>query len=147
MSLDRVIGRDGAMPWHLPEDFRWFKRATLGHVVLMGRKTFESIGKPLPGRLNLVVSRGGKIQAPGVETINDLSGFRPEDYQPREVWVAGGAEIYRQLLGRCSELYLSLVKREVGGDTFFPAFEDDFERMETTLETPEFEVRRYRKRR
>lgn len=145
MSLNRVIGRDGAMPWHLPEDFRWFKRATLGHVVVMGRKTFESLGKPLPGRLNLVVSRGGPIEAPDVETIGDLSRFRPEDYQPREVWVAGGAEIYRQLLGRCSELYLSLVKREVEGDTFFPPFESDFTLVETLFETPDFEVKRYRR--
>ncbi len=145
MSLNRVIGRDGAMPWHLPEDFRWFKRATLGHVVLMGRKTFQSIGQPLPGRLNLVVSRGADIDAPGVETIRDLRGFRPEDYAPREVWVAGGAEIYRQLLGRCSELYLTVVNREVNGDTFFPPFEDDFEFIEATLQTPDFEVRRYRR--
>lgn len=143
MSLNRVIGLNGAMPWHLPEDFRWFKRATLGHAVLMGRKTYRSIGKPLPGRLNLVVSRGTAIDAPEVETIRDLSAFRPADYEPREVWVAGGAEIYRQLLGKCSELYLSLVKREVEGDTFFPPFEDDFRFIETTLETAEFEVKRY----
>lgn len=145
MSLNRAIGRDGAMPWHLPEDFRWFKRATLGHAVLMGRKTYQSIGKPLPGRLNLVVSRGDPIDAPGVETIRDLSAWRPEAYHPREVWVAGGAEIYRQLLGRCSELYLTLVRREVEGDTFFPPFEDDFTLVETVLETPDFEVRRYRR--
>lgn len=146
MSQNRVIGRDGAMPWRLPEDFRWFKQATMGQVVLMGRKTYESIGHPLPGRLNLVVTRGPALDAPGVETLRDLDGFRPGDYAPREVWVAGGAEIYRQLLGRCAELYLSLVRREAQGDTFFPPFEEDFELVEVTLETPEFEVRRYRRR-
>lgn len=146
MSLNRVIGRDGAIPWHLPEDFRWFKRATLGHAVLMGRKTYRSIGKPLPGRLNLVVSRGETIDAPEVELIPDLGRFSPEAYAPREVWIAGGAEIYGQLLGRCAELYLSVVKREVEGDTFFPPFESDFALEEIILEQPEFEVRRYLRR-
>ena len=145
MSRNRVIGRDGAIPWHLPEDFRWFKRATLGHAVLMGRKTFQSIGQPLPGRLNLVVSRALDLEAPGMEIIRDLRQFRPADYEPREVWIAGGAEIYRQLLGRCSELYLTLVNREVEGDTFFPPFEEDFEFVEVTLQTLDFEVRRYRR--
>ena len=71
MSLNRVIGRGNQIPWHLPEDFKWFKRTTLGHAVLMGRKTFESLGKPLPGRRNLVVSRGPALA--GVEMVHDLA--------------------------------------------------------------------------
>ena len=146
MTRNRVIGRAGTLPWHLPEDFRWFKRATTGGALLMGRKTFESIGRPLPGRLSLVVTRGalpaGAV-GPDVVAVPDLAAFRAEDYTPREVWVAGGAEIYRQTLGQCDELYLSLVDREVEGDTFFPSFEEDFELAEVVLQQPEFEVRRY----
>ena len=146
MTCGRVIGRAGAIPWHLPEDFRWFKRATMGGALLMGRKTFDSIGRPLPGRLSLVVTRGALPAAgPHVRAVRDLGAFREEDYAPREVWVVGGAEIYRQTLGRCEEVYLSLVDRDVAGDTFFPPFESDFELAEVVLRQPEFEVRRYRR--
>jgi len=144
MSLNRVIGRDGRIPWHLPEDFRWFKRMTSGHVVLMGRKTFESLGKPLPNRANIVVTRRGEI--PGVLTLADLRSFDPEAFAPREVFVIGGAEIYAQLLPLCSDLYLSVVQREVEGDAFFPPFEDDFELLESPLRQPEFIVEHYRRR-
>ncbi len=148
MTRNRVIGRAGTIPWHLPEDFRWFKRATMGGALLMGRKTFESIGRPLPGRLSLIVTRGALpagAAGPDAQAVPDLGAFREEDYAPREVWVAGGAEIYRQTLGRCDELYLSLVNREVEGDTFFPPFEDDFELAGVVLTQAEFEVRRYRR--
>ena len=146
MARNRVIGRDGKIPWHLPEDFRWFKQTTLGHVLLMGRKTFESIGRPLPGRLTIVVSRGSPIATPGVLTIADLDAFRPEDYAPREVWVAGGVEIYRQMLSRCSDLYLTQLQKNAEGDAFFPPFEEDFELAEVVLRQAEFEVRHYRNR-
>ena len=146
MTPRRVIGRAGTIPWHLPEDFRWFKRATMGGALLMGRKTFDSIGRPLPGRLSLVVTRGALPAAgPDVRPVPDLGAFREEDYAPREVWVVGGAEIYRQTLGRCEEVYLSLVDRDVEGDTFFPPFESDFELADVVLRQPEFEVRRYRR--
>ena len=144
MARNRVIGKNGTMPWHLPEDFRWFKQATMGGALLMGRKTFDSIGRPLPGRLSLVVTRGTlATDSLDVMPVRDLDAFRPEDYAPREVWVAGGAEIYAQLLPRCDELYLSLLDHEAEGDTFFPAFEDDFEFAETVLQKPGFEVHRY----
>ena len=148
MARNRVIGLNGAMPWHLPEDFRWFKRATMGGALLMGRRTFDSIGKALPGRLSLVVTRG-KIVTDSLDvlTVNDLAAFRPEEYAPREVWVAGGAEIYAHTLSRCAELYVSLVDAEPEGDTFFPVFEEDFEEVETVLRQPEFEVKRYVNRR
>jgi dihydrofolate reductase len=144
MSLNRVIGREGQIPWHLPEDFRWFKRMTSGHVVLMGRKTFESLGKPLPNRTNIVVTRGGEI--PGVLTLPDLRTLDPEAFAPREVFVIGGAEIYAQLLPFCSDLFLTIVQREVDGDVVFPPFEDDFEWEETSLRQPEFVVEHYRRR-
>jgi dihydrofolate reductase len=144
MSLNRVIGREGQIPWHLPEDFRWFKRMTSGHVVLMGRKTFASLGKPLPNRTNIVLTRGGDIS--GVTTIADLRSFDPEAFAPKEVFVIGGAEIYAQLLPLCSDLYLSVVQREVEGDAFFPRFEDEFELVEIPLRQPEFVVQHYRRR-
>src|SRR5690242_7835490 len=111
MSLNRVIGRDNKIPWHLPEDFRWFKKCTSGQVVLMGRKTFESLGKPLPNRTNIVVTGGPEI--PGVEIVRDLNAFNPQAYAPREVWVIGGSEVYAQMLPRCTDLYLTVVQREV----------------------------------
>lgn len=140
MSLNRVIGVDGKIPWHLPDDFKWFKQITSGHVVLMGRKTFESLGRPLPNRLNIVVTRRGEI--PGVTTISDPAAFDPAQFEP-DVFVIGGAEIYAQLLPRCSDLYLSVVNREVEGDAFFPEFESLFELKEIVLRHPDFEVRHY----
>jgi dihydrofolate reductase len=144
MSLNRVIGKDGKIPWHIPEDFKWFKRTTSGQAVLMGRKTFESLGRPLPNRRNLVVTRGDP--PPGVEIVRDLASFRAEDY-PCDVWVIGGAEIYRQMLDRCELLYLSIIPRVVEGDTFFPPFEDQFELVGTVLKEPDFEVKKYRRKR
>jgi len=140
MSLNRVIGANGRIPWHLPEDFRWFKKTTMGGAVLMGRKTFESLGKPLPGRRNLVVSRHGQFD--GVEMIRELGAFHPENYA-EPIWVIGGAEIYAQLLPQCSELFLSVVKRSVEGDAFFPAFESGFEEPELVETFSEFDVYRY----
>jgi dihydrofolate reductase len=144
MSLNRVIGKDGKLPWHIPEDFKWFKTTTAGQAVLMGRKTYESLGRPLPYRRNLVVTRGGDL-GEGVEIVRDLAAFNPEDY-PCDVWVIGGGEIYRQMLGRCEELYLSVIPRVVEGDAFFPEFDDRFELVRTVLKRPDFEVRRYRKK-
>ena len=143
MSLNRVIGHAGKIPWHLPEDFKWFKRTTLGHTVLMGRKTFASLGQPLPGRTNVVVTRGPDI--PGVEIVRDLAAFDPAKW-PGEIFIIGGAEIYAQTLPRCTEVYLSVVFREVKGDAFFPPFEEAFNLVEVPLRTEEFEVRHYRRR-
>jgi dihydrofolate reductase len=144
MSLNRVIGKDGKLPWHIPEDFKWFKRTTAGQAVLMGRKTYESLGGPLPNRRNLVVTRRGELA--GVEIVRDLAAFRPEQY-PCDVWVIGGAEIYRQMLDRCEDLYLSVIPRTVEGDTFFPEFEGKYELVGTVLKEPDFAVNHYRRRR
>ena len=114
-------------------------------ALLMGRKTFASIGRPLPGSSTLVVTRGNNPM-PGsadVAVVDDLAAFRHENYAPREVWVAGGAEIYAQTLARCAELYVSLVDLEPEGDTFFPTFEDDFRLAGIVLQAEGFEVRRY----
>ncbi len=143
MSLNRVIGAEGKIPWHLSEDLKFFKRTTLGHVILMGRKTYDSLGKPLPGRENQVLSRTGGIS--GVTVLRDIAEIR-EPADGRELFLIGGAQLYAALLPRCEELLLTLVKREVAGDAFFPAFEEDFIVNEILLETPDMQVRRYVRR-
>jgi len=145
MSLNRVIGAAGGIPWHLPEDFKWFKRMTMGKVVLMGRRTFESLGRPLPNRTNVVVSRTLPPRE-GVLVLPRLEDFDPGRFQ-EEIFVIGGAQIYAQLLPRCTDLYLSVVEREVEGDAFFPLFEEDFENCGVLLQEPEFKVIHYRNRR
>lgn len=145
MSLNRVIGQAGEIPWHLPEDFKWFKQATMGHLLVMGRKTFESIGRPLPGRETLILSRSG-FTAPGTRTVPDAAALAMlTEHDPRDVWVAGGAEIYTLLLPLCDDLYLTQVKRIVPGDAFFPSFEADFEPVSTILENNDFSVTHHRR--
>ena len=183
MSLNRVIGAGNKIPWHLPEDFKWFKQMTSGNVVIMGRKTFESLGKPLPNRINIVISRhpgrlqkdfpevfgqawvgrgkthipdrphqfelpkmGGTATAVDLRIIKDFLKLDPES-SPLDFFIAGGAQIYEQALPWCSDLYLTLVKREVeGGDAFFPAFEDKFDLAETIREEAEFKILHYKHR-
>jgi dihydrofolate reductase len=141
MSLNRVIGRGNKIPWHLPEDFAWFKKTTMGHILVMGRKTFESIGKPLPGRETIVLSRGG-FNFPGVHAVKDLNEIDWPS-ENRTAFICGGAQIYEQYLPLCSELYLTLVKRVVEGDAFFPRFEDLFSFSEQIHDGAEFSISRY----
>ena len=143
MSLNRVIGNGNKIPWHLPEDFKWFKKMTTGNIIVMGRKTFESIGKPLPNRTTIVLSRSG-FSYPGVQTIADLTGLHPEN-ESGDIFICGGAQIYAQALPLCSDLYLTLVKRTVEGDAFFPPFEDQFEPVEEIMNTLEFTIAHYRR--
>lgn len=144
MSLNCVIGNGNQIPWHLPEDFKWFKATTTGHVIVMGRKTFESIGKPLPNRETIVLTRGAWSH-PGVKTIHSLDEL-PALVGDKQVFICGGAQIYEQTLPLCAELFLTLVKREVAGDAFFPKFEDRFELVEEIRDTPEFKILRYQVR-
>jgi dihydrofolate reductase len=144
MSLNRVIGAGNKIPWHLPEDFKWFKQLTTGNVIVMGRKTFESIGKPLPNRETIILSRS-QFSFPGIRTISDLSQIDLAA-DAREVFICGGAQVYAQALPLCSDLYLTLVKREVEGDAFFPAFEDRFELAEEIRDLPEFKILHYQQR-
>src|ERR1051325_5949025 len=109
MSLNRVIGAGNKIPWHLPEDFKWFKKLTTGHILIMGRKTFESIGKPLPNRTTFVLTRSSQ-PIDGVQVITSLDEIKsrlPEN-DARELFICGGAQIYEQTLPLCSELYLTL---------------------------------------
>ena len=142
MSLNRVIGNGSKIPWHLPEDFKWFKQMTTGQIIVMGRKTYESIGRPLPNRTTLVLTRGN-VSIPGVQTIRDLNDIDPAR-ETRDVWICGGAQVYEQALPLCSDLYLTLVKREVEGDAYFPAFEHLFTAVEPVREAPEFTITHFR---
>ncbi len=144
MSENRVIGNGDKIPWHLPEDFKWFKKMTTGHIIVMGRKTFESIGKPLPNRTTIILSRTG-FQYPGVQTISDLNELDLKN-EKREIFICGGAQIYEQTLPLCSDLYLTLVKRVVPGDKFFPPFENNFTLTEEVLDCAEFKILHYRKK-
>jgi dihydrofolate reductase len=144
MSLNRVIGAGGKIPWHLPEDFKWFKQMTSGQVVVMGRKTFESIGKPLPNRETIVLSRC-QYRHPGVRTAAGLDQIDLAK-EARQVFICGGAQIYAQALPLCSDLYLTLVKRQADGDAFFPPFEDQFDEAEEIRDCPEFKILHYRRR-
>jgi dihydrofolate reductase len=144
MSQNRVIGNRLKIPWNLSEDFKWFKKMTTGQIVVMGRKTFESIGKPLPNRLTIVLTRTQR-SIPGVQTVADLNEI-DLDHTTRNVFICGGAQVYEQALPLCSDLYLTLVKRVVEGDTFFPRFEDYFEIHEELLDCPDFKITHYRNR-
>lgn len=144
MSLNRVIGRGNQIPWHLPEDFQWFKQVTMGGTLVMGRKTYESIGRPLPGRITVVLSRRGFADE-RIRTVRDWAALESLDL-PDPVFICGGAQVYAQALPRCADLYLTLVKREVEGDAFFPPFEEDFELLSTLRQTPEFDILHYRSR-
>jgi dihydrofolate reductase len=147
MSLNRVIGAGNRIPWHLPEDFKWFKKMTTGQVVVMGRKTFESIGQPLPNRTTIVLSRS-RDSIPGVEIISDVKELSSASrlFADREIFICGGAQVYQQTLSLCSDLYLTLVKKEVHGDAFFPPFEDQFQLYKEILKSPDFDILHYRPR-
>src|SRR5688500_7469674 len=101
MSRNRVIGKGNQIPWHLPEDFKWFKKTTTGHILVMGRKTFESIGRPLPNRATIVLTRSG-FSAPGVQVIGSLGEIDPNK-EERDVFICGGTQVYEQALPLCSD--------------------------------------------
>jgi dihydrofolate reductase len=122
VSENGVIGRDGALPWHLGDDLRRFKRLTMGHTLIMGRRTWESIGRPLPGRRIVVVTRQPDYRAEGVDIAAGVDDALRIAQQAgdNEVIIVGGAEIYAQMLPRATRLYLTRVHADVAGDTRFP---------------------------
>lgn len=143
MTPDRVIGSAGHLPWHLPEDLAFFKRTTSGHPIVMGRKTYESIGRPLPKRRNIVLTRDENWSAPGVEVIHkpeDLAGLPALEGR---VFVIGGSEIYAAFLSRIDDMLVSHVYAEHHGDTRFPEFAGMFPESELVETHEAFEVRRW----
>lgn len=124
MAENRVIGVSGQLPWRLPEDLKRFKAITLGHPIIMGRKTFDSIGRPLPGRENLVLSRTSQ-EIPGTRVFQSIADTLAhcEKQGFQEVFIIGGAEIYTMTLPQVDRLYLTLVQGSISGDAFFPEFD------------------------
>ena len=124
MANNRVIGKDNQMPWHLPEDLRHFKAMTLGKPVIMGRKTFESIGRPLPGRHNIVISRQKNYAVDGVTVVTSFDEAKVAAGECEELVIIGGGQLYRSLLSQADTLYLTEIALEVEGDTEFPDWDD-----------------------
>jgi len=128
LDRQRAIGRDNALPWRLPDDLKRFKELTLGKPVLMGRKTAQSLGRALPGRTNLVLTRSGQVPFTGMQAVASLDDAlnTASDLDAQELCVIGGAEIYALTLGQADRLYLTHVETVVdGADTWFPAFDLD----------------------
>ena len=132
---DYIIGQGGTMPWHIPDDLRYFKRVTTGKAVVMGRKTYESIGKPLPGRLNIVLSRSPGQNQENLKWITDVDQVgkviadHPQAW-PEEVMVMGGGEIYRLTLPQTERIYLTAIQAKISGDTSYPQIPEEFQLVE-----------------
>ena len=145
MAQNRAIGCGNKIPWHIPEDFKWFKQLTMGNILVMGRKTFESIGKPLPGRTTFILSHH-KTLFPGVQTITGLDEIKKylSANDKRSIFICGGANVYSQTIHLCTDVYLTLVKRTVlEADAFMPSFEHLFSKSTTLQDTPEFSIIHY----
>lgn len=123
LAENRVIGRNNTLPWRLPADLKRFRRLTTGHPVILGRKNYESIGRPLPERTNIVVTRDRGYRAPGCVVVDSLDAAYAAAGDAAEIFIIGGAELYAQTLARADRLYLTLVHAMVPGDTYFPEFD------------------------
>ena len=143
MAENRVIGNQNTIPWHLPEDFKWFKKTTMGQTLLMGRKTFDSIGRPLPGRQTIILSRN-QLSIPDTVTVNTIESIETVSTSDT-IWVAGGSEIYQLMLPKCIDLYLTRVHKKPEGDTFFPEFENDYELISVLEKNTEFSIEHWKK--
>lgn len=151
LAEQHVIGRDNIMPWHLPADLKHFKAMTLGKPIIMGRKTWDSLGRPLPGRLNLVVSRQPDLQLEGAETFTDLDSAltRAEQWAREqgvdELMLIGGAQLYAQALPQAQRLYLTRIEASPEGDAFFPDYDQaEWERIDSQAHPAEGDAPAYR---
>ena len=151
LAEQHVIGRDNIMPWHLPADLKHFKAMTLGKPIIMGRKTWDSLGRPLPGRLNLVVSRQPDLQLEGAETFTDLDSAltRAEQWAREqgvdELMLIGGAQLYAQALSQAQRLYLTRIEASPEGDAFFPDYDQaEWERIDSQAHPAEGDAPAYR---
>lgn len=139
-TRNQVIGLENQMPWHLPADLRYFKQCTLGKPIIMGRKTWESLGRPLPGRLNIVISRQADVALAGAEVFADLASAieRGQEWAAQqgvdEVMVIGGGQIYQQAIAFAQRVYLTRIELELEGDTFFPVLDAE-DWQQTSAET------------
>lgn len=133
MSENRVIGRENQLPWHLPADLQHFKAITMGKPIVMGRKTYESIGRPLPGRQNIVITRSRYFVAPGCSVFTSIDAAFASLAAQEEVIIIGGAQLFQQLLPQIQRIYLTVIHRDFSGDVFFPEI-DRSEWQEVTRE-------------
>lgn len=124
IAKNRVIGKDNKMPWHLPADLQFFKKTTMGCPIIMGRKTYDSIGRALPGRLNIILSRDKALQIDGCTVVNSLDEamLAAKHENADEVFITGGAHLYNKFIDDVDRLYLTLIDEEFEGDTFFPDY-------------------------
>jgi dihydrofolate reductase len=120
MDENGVIGKENHLPWRLPEDLKFFKRTTMGHVIVMGRRTFESIGKPLPGRINVVLTRNDHFRAEGCKIVHSPEDVLAMSKQYEEIFIIGGASIFQIFLPYAERLYMTKIHHEFAGDTYFP---------------------------
>lgn len=125
MDKNRVIGKDNSLPWHIPSDLKRFKDLTSGNTVLMGRKTYESIGRPLPDRDNIVLSRQENLEISGVTVVNDIYDAISKSNKDKDLFIIGGSEIYAKFIYLVDILYLTIVNSEFDGDSYFPIIPDD----------------------
>lgn len=151
LAAEHVIGRDNIMPWHLPADLKHFKAMTLGKPIIMGRKTWDSLGRPLPGRLNLVVSRQSDLRLDGAEAFTSLDAalVRAEQWAREqgvdELMLIGGAQLYGQALSQAQRLYLTRIEADPEGDAFFPAFDEaEWQRTDCQAHPAQGEAPAYR---
>ena len=125
MDSNRLIGKDNGLPWHLPADLAFFKKLTTGNTILMGRKTFDSIGRPLPNLRNLVITRNADIEITDCEVVNSIEKALSLVQSETEMMVIGGAKLYQQILPIADRLYITQVEGEFDGDTYFPHYDED----------------------
>ncbi|MGE6488751.1 dihydrofolate reductase [Paenisporosarcina sp. NPDC076898] len=126
-DINRVIGKDNKMPWHIPNELAYFKEKTMGKAIVMGRNTFESIGRPLPGRLNIVISRNTAYKADGVTVVHSIEdAIELARKHHEEVMIIGGEQIFKEVLPYTDLMYVTLIQKEFEGDTFFPSYDREW---------------------
>jgi dihydrofolate reductase len=132
-DLNRVIGQNNKMPWHIPNELAYFKEKTMGKAIVMGRSTFESIGRPLPGRLNIVITQNTSYKVEGVTVVHSIEeAIEAANNHHEEVMIIGGEQIFKEVLPYADLLYITLIEHEFEGDTFFPSYEQEWEAISTS---------------
>jgi dihydrofolate reductase len=144
MSENRAIGKDNKLPWHLPADLKHFKNITMGKPVLMGRKTYESIGRPLPGRCNIVMTHHADYQAPGCVVVQSIEEALAASKDHDELFIIGGATLYQEMLPQTQRIYMTLIHQQIDGDTFFPALNSHEWQQVECIDHPEDAANPYR---
>lgn len=127
LSENRLIGLNNRLPWHIPEDLKWFKKTTMGHPVIMGRKTFESLQRPFPGRKNIVLSTRINYKASGAFVCRSIDEAIKilKDGDEKEIFIIGGGQVFKKTLPRADRIYITIIHKEIEGDTFFPVIPED----------------------